>query len=408
MIKSGSADLPLHSGKVPPWLYERMTKLGSAIIESIVEEYGSSEVLRRISDPNWFQSLGAVMGMDWHSSGITTSVMGALKKAINPMSQDIGLYVCGGRGKQSRKTPEELLKVSEQNGFNGNELVRYSKLSAKIDNSAIQDSYQLYLHNFILDNNGEWAVVQQGMNQLNHTARRYHWHSPGIKSFVEEPHTAVCGKNRGLILNLTAKEAAVARNSILEITHEKPWKILQEAKKMVMPSHHQVKASDIDLKRLGSILDLAYRGAYKDFESLLLVHGLGPKTLRSLTMISEVIYGTPSRFSDPARFSFAQGGKDGYPYPVQTNVYDDTIIQLEKALKRAKLGYPDKQRALKNLSKAAQALESGFKPQPGKLDKFIKREQEESWKYGGRTAFGKSKPSTSQKKNPGTQQLKLF
>jgi hypothetical protein len=410
MKKSGSADLPLHSGRVPPWLYERMAKMGGAIIEAIVEEYGSSEVLRRLSDPNWFQSLGAVMGMDWHSSGITTSVMGALKKAINPMSHEIGLYVCGGRGKYSRQTPEELLKVSDKTGLNGDELVKYSRLSAKIDNTAIQDNYQLYLHNFILSAKGEWAVVQQGMNSGNRMARRYHWHSPGIKSFVEEPHSAICGKNQGQILNLTAKEASKSRNGILEITHVQPWKIMQEINKIVMPRHHQVKHSDIDLKRLGSILALAYEGAYKDFESLMLVHGLGPKTLRSLTLVSEVIYGTPSRFSDPARFSFAQGGKDGHPYPVQTNVYDDTINQLEKALKRAKLGYPDKQRAFKNLSKVAQSMENSFRPNARKYDQWLEKEKNESYKYGGRTAFGKSKKPDSNKKNKdnGPQQLSLF
>ena len=408
MKRSGSTDLPLHSGRVPPWLYERMSKLGRAIVEAIVEEYGTSEVLRRISDPGWFQSLGAVMGMDWHSSGITTSVMGALKKAINPMSHETGLYVCGGRGKYSRQTPDELLKISEKTGLNGNQLVHYSKLSAKIDNTAIQDNYQLYLHNFILNTKGEWAVVQQGMNPGNRMARRYHWHSPGINSFVEEPHTAVCGNNLGQILNLTAKEADKSRQGILEITHEKPWKMIGEIKKITLPSHHEVKPSDFDLKRLGTILTLAYEGDYKNFESLILVHGLGPKTLRSLTLVSEVIYGTPSRFNDPARFSFAHGGKDGHPYPVQIKVYDDTIAQLEKALRRAKLGFPDKKQAFKNLSKVAQSMETSFKPDSSGFNDFQEKEKQESWKYGGKTAFGKSQKPEKGSKPTDPRQLKLF
>jgi hypothetical protein len=348
------------------------------------------------------------MGMDWHSSGITTSVMGALKKAINPLSHELGLYVCGGRGRHSRATPKEILEVAGKSGLPGDDLVRYSKLSAKIDNTAIQDNYQLYLHNFIVNDQGEWAVVQQGMNAENRMARRYHWHSPTIRSFVEEPHTAVCGVNQGLLLNLTANEAASSRNGILEITHEKPWKMLQEINKLVMPGHHAVKSSDVDLKRLGSILTLAYEGAYKDFESLLLLHGLGPKTLRSLTLVSEVIHGTPSRFKDPARFSFAVGGKDGHPYPVQTSVYDETITNLEKALKRAKLGHPEKKKAFQNLSKVAKSLEQGFIPDPKKYDQLIEKEKQESWKYGGRTAFGKSKPPKNPTKKKGPQQLKLF
>ncbi|MFO8235888.1 MAG: DUF763 domain-containing protein [Bacteroidales bacterium] len=406
MKKSGSADLPLHTGRVPPWLYERMTKIGKAIAEAIIEEFGTSEFLSRISDPHWFQSLGAVMGMDWHSSGITTSVLGALKKAINPLSHEYGIYVCGGRGKHSRQTPKELIEIANTYNLNGNKLVKSSKLSAKIDNTALQDNYQLYLHNFILNNKGEWAVVQQGMNAENRMARRYHWHSPMIKSFVEEPHKAVCGKNHGLILNLAAKEAGIARDGIMEITKEKPWKMMEEVKKLTMPTHHKVLYTDIDLKRLGSVLTLAYEGACKDFENLLLVHGLGPKTLRSLTLISEIIYGTPSRFTDPARFSFANGGKDGAPFPVQTSVYDDTIQQLEKLLTRAKLGYTDKKTAFKNLSKATISIEKKFQPNPIQYEQFLENEKKESWKHGGRTAFGKSLPPKNE--NSGPKQLKLF
>lgn len=408
MKKSGFTDLPLHNGRVPPWLYQRMTKLGRAIIETIIEEYGTSEVLRRLSDPFWFQSLGAVLGMDWHSSGITTSVMGALKNAVNPDSKELGLYICGGRGKHSRQTPEELIRIGDQSGINSNSLVRSSKLTAKVDNTAIQDGFQLYLHSFILNSQGEWAVVQQGMNDSNGMARRYHWHSPSIKSFTEEPHTGVCGKNLGKILNLTHKSAKDTRNSILEITRENPGIMIREIQKLIMPRHHQVKSSDINLKRLGAILAQAYEGYNQDFDSLLLTKGLGPKTIRSLTLVSEIIHGSPTRFSDPARFSFAHGGKDGHPHPVQTTVYDDTIEELNKSLKRARIGQTDKQAAFKNLHKLSKKLEGNFTADPSKYDKYLQKEKAESYKYGGRTAFGKSKPPKKDNDESGPTQLKLF
>lgn len=410
MKKSGSADLPLHSGRVPPWLYERMSKLGKGIVEAIVEEYGTSEFLKRISDPYWFQSLGAIMGMDWHSSGITTSVLGALKKAINPVSNEFGLFVCGGRGKYSRQTPDELKNIAEAYNLDGENLVKSSRLSAKIDNTAVQDNYQLYLHNFIVNESGEWAVIQQGMNAMDKMARRYHWHSPGVKSFVEDPHKAICGKNQGLILNLTSKDASPTRNGIVKITNEKPWRMLNEIKKLTMPAHHEVLSTDFDLKRLGSILTLAYEGAYEDFENLLLLKGLGPKTLRALTLVSEIIHGTPSRFTDPARFSFAHGGKDGVPYPVQTSVYDETIEQLDKSLQRAKLGYTDKRNAFKNLSRIAKTLEKNFVPDAENYKDFIRKEKSESWRYGGKTAYSMSKPTNKKKPKDRNEpkQLKLF
>ena len=390
MKRSGQADLPLHYGRVPPWLYERMSRLGRAIAESIVEEYGTTALLSRLSDPYWFQSLGALMGMDWHSSGITTSVMGALKKSLNPLSHELGIYICGGRGKYSRKTPDELMDLSEKTGQDGTNLVRLSRLTAKVDNTGIQDGYQLYLHHFVVDRQGNWTVVQQGMNNATGMARRYHWHSRRVHSFVEEPHTAICGINGGQILNLTDKLAAPAREGIVKITGEDPALMMQEIKKMVLPSHHEVIASDADLRRLGSILTLAYEGALMDFESLLLLKGLGPKTLRSLTLVSEVIHGTPSRFSDPARFAFAHGGKDGHPYPVQTKVYDQTLSELKKALERARLGYTDKKQAFKKLSQASRALEKNFQAAPEGLQPFMRKEKAESYLYGGRTASGKT------------------
>ena len=239
------ADLPLHYGHVPPWLAKRMSLLGGTILESIVLDYGKSEVLRRMSDPFWFQAFGCVLGMDWHSSGITTSVMGALKKAVNPKFNELGIYICGGKGKHSRQTPNELLALSERTGLNGTDLVRSSKLSAKVDNTAIQDGFQLYLHSFIVSDEGEWAVVQQGMNDASGMARRYHWHSAQMKSFLEEPHTFIYGQNQGLILNLTNLEAASAKTGMLEIVRESPAKMLPEIRKIIMPRHHEVRASDV-------------------------------------------------------------------------------------------------------------------------------------------------------------------
>ena len=398
--RSGSTDLPLHYGQVPPWLAERMAKLGLAITESILAEYGKAEVIRRMSNPFWFQSLGAVMGMDWHSSGITTSVIGALKKSINPRSKELGIYICGGKGKHSRATPDELLRIADKTGLNGAELVRASKLSAKVDNTAIQDGFQLYLHSFILSSEGDWAVVQQGMCDSTSTARRYHWHSENLKSFVEEPHTAVCGINQGKILNLTANEAAETRTSMLAITDEKPNKMLAEVQKLVMPSHHDVRAKDVDLKRLGSILWLAQEKKPADFESLLMLEGMGPRTLQSMALVSVVIYGTPSRFSDPARYSFANGGKDGHPFPVPVNVYDETIDVLQKAVEMAKIGNTDKQQAIKALHQIAKNAEQNFIPNMD-FDRLIEKERAESWKFGGRTVFGIEKP-------PSVKQLSLF
>lgn len=277
-------------------------------------DYGTSEVLRCLSDPFWFQSLGCVMGMDWHSSGITTSVMGALKRAINTRSHELGIYICGGRGKHSRKTPDELYEVADKTGLDGHKLARSSRLSAKIDNTAIQDGFQLYLHSFCVSRSGEWTVIQQGMNNNTATARRYHWHSSALKSFVEEPHTFIYGENQGQILNLVHKQAKTTQQGIKNILTENPTHILPEIKKLMMPKDHEVKAKDVNMKRLGSILAVAYDSDIKDFESILLLEGLGPRTLQSLALVSEVIYGTPSRFTDPARFSFAHGGKDGHPF----------------------------------------------------------------------------------------------
>lgn len=408
MKRSGTADLPLHGGRVPAWLHQRMARLGEAVVEAVILEYGKDEVLRRLSDPFWFQSLGAVMGMDWHSSGITTSVMGALKKAINPRSKELGIYIAGGRGKHSRKTPEELLKLGDTTGLNAQELIRCSKLSAKVDNTAIQDGFQLYLHSFVVSDSGNWAVVQQGMNDSNGMARRYHWHSADLKSFVEEPHTAIHGRPGGLILNMTAREAGVSRQSVMEMASENPEKMLREVQKLVLPRHHDVQAKDVDIKRLGAMLWLAHEKRPEDFEDLLLFKGLGPRTLQSLALVSEVIYGTPTRFRDPARFAFAHGGKDGHPFPVPLKTYDETLSTLKTAVNRAKLGQSDKQKAIESLSKLSRQAEESFTPNQN-LDELIEQERKNSWKYGGKTVFGDAKKPVEDKAGPEKgDQLSLF
>ena len=410
--RTGYADLPLHHGTVPKWLADRMMMLGTEIVQALLLNYGKREVLRRLSDPLWFQSLGAVLGMDWHSSGITTSVMYALKRGINAHAKEFGLVICGGRGKHSRKTPEQIDWICNATGLNGTELVRASKLCAKVDNTAVQDGFQLYQHNFILTDEGDWAVVQQGMNTQLRSARRYHWCSADISSFVETPHTGVTGENRGKILNLTDKTAATTRASILTLTHENPDRMVKEIAKISgndlmiqgdlfagtdiviensrnlrMPAHHEVRAEDVDLKRLGGVLATAYDQNNPDFESLLLMPGLGPRTLQSLTLVSEVIYGTPSRFTDPARFSFAHGGKDGHPFPVPTKIYDESIRVLGDSIEKSKLGYNDKSECLRRLHTTALQIEANCDPLAD-FDATIAREKANSHDWGGMTCMG--------------------
>ncbi|MFB6457987.1 DUF763 domain-containing protein [Chitinophaga sp. Hz27] len=395
------ADLPLHYGHVPQWLARRMSLLGGAITEAIILDYGQGEFLRRMSDPCWFQALGCVLGMDWHSSGITTSVMGALKKAINPRSAELGIYICGGKGKHSKETPNELRVIADKTGLPGDQLIYSSKLTAKVDNTAIQDGFQLYLHSFVLSNQGEWAVVQQGMNDATSMARRYHWHSSAFKSFTESPHTFIYGQNQGLILNLTDTAANVTKDGIMELLKEKPVHLLPEIRNLIMPSHHELRAENVNLKRLGSVLALAHDTNPADFESLLMLEGVGPRTLQSLTLVSEVIHGTPSRFEDPARFSFAHGGKDGHPFPVPLKIYDETISTLKDALYKAKIGESDKKEAIGKLSAMSAEIEKNFIPNTN-FDKLIEEERRNSWRHNGRTVFGKAP------KPKGGDQLLLF
>src|SRR5215475_1519288 len=386
MKRSGIADLPLHGGRVPQWLAERMTKLGTAIAESIITRYGRSELLTRLSDPFWFQAFGSVMGMDWHSSGITTSVMGALKRGLHARSDELGVYICGGRGRHSRNTPGELRAISDRRGFDGDALVRTSRLTARIDNNAIADGFQIYLHTFILTADGDWAIVQQGMNQNTALARRYHWHSATIRDFTADPHAGIVGEHQGEIMNLVDGNARLAQLALLDIVQQKPVNTIQEAHRLVVPTRHDVRASDLDLKRLGAILAVAYERDFHDFAELLLLEKLGPRTLHTLAMIAEVVHGTPTRFTDPARFSFALGGKDRQPFPVPLKTYDESLSVLSSALDAAKLGDSDKIAGFERLHKFVKAIEERCNPQAD-FSAVIKHEEEISPALGGRSVF---------------------
>lgn len=352
-----------------------MTKLGTAITESVVHDYGRSAFLTRLSDPFWFQALGAVMGMDWHSSGITTSVMGALKRGLAPRADELGIYVCGGRGRFSRNTPGELRQLGDRRGFDGEALVRTSRLTARIDNNAIADGFQIYLHNFVVTADGEWAVVQQGLNDRSGMARRYHWHSATVRDFVAEPHTGIVGENQGTIMNLVDAGARPAQSALLEIAHERPEKTLIAARHLKLPAHHEVREKNVDLKRLGAVLAVAYERDLHDFAELLLLENLGPRTLQSLALVAEVVHGAPSRFADPARFSFAHGGKDGHPFPVPLKTYDESINFLRKSLDAAKVGDREKIDGFRRLEGFVRTVETRLKP-VADFDAVIKHERE--------------------------------
>ena len=395
MRRSGHADLPLHGGRVPAWLADRMTRLGTAISEAVLIEYGASELLSRLSDPFWFQALGSVMGMDWHSSGITTSVLGALKRGLNPRAHELGIYICGGRGRHSRNTPDELRRVAEQANLNGEELVRTSRLTARIDNNVIADGFQIYLHTFIVSAAGEWAVVQQGLNDASGLARRYHWHSPNVRDFTCEPHAAIVGRNEGIVMNLVDGHAGPAQTALLEIVRQCPDVTLTDARKLVLPRHHDVRAGNVDLKRLGAVLAVAYEREFRDFASLLLLENLGPRTLQTLALIAEVAHGAPSRFTDPARFSFALGGKDRHPFPVPLKTYDASITVLRDSLDRARLGDTEKIDGFKRLDRFVRAVEERYAPEAD-FEAIMKHEHAISPSLDGRSVFDDRRRSAAQ------------
>jgi hypothetical protein len=324
--------------------------------------------------------------MDWHSSGITTSVMGALKRGLAPRANELGLYICGGRGRFSRNTPNELRQLGERRGFDADSLVRTSKLTARIDNNAIADGFQIYLHNFVVTADGEWAVVQQGLNDRSGMARRYHWHSASVRDFVTEPHTGIVGENQGTIMNLVDNKAKPTQTALLEIAQERPEKTLQAARHLKLPAHHEVRAKDVDLKRLGAVLAVAYERDLHDFAELLLLENLGPRTLQSLALVAEVVHGAPSRFSDPARFSFAHGGKDRHPFPVPLKTYDESLNVLRKGLDAAKVGDKEKLDGFRRLNRFVQRVENKLEPEAD-FAAVIAHEHKISPSLDGRSVF---------------------
>lgn len=447
-MRTGSADLPLHGGTVPKWLADRMTALGRVLVEAIVLHYGRDEVLRRLAHPFWFQSLGAVMGMDWHSSGITTSVLGALKRGLRPIEDELGIYVCGGRGKHSRKTPEELASVGDRTGIDGKALAAHSRLVAKVDGACVQDGFDLYLHGFFVTKEGRWTVVQQGMNGGKKLARRYHWLSTELESFVDEPHTAIEGEPVGEIVNLTDARADRARDAQVELVRLGPDRVIAELAKlrstsqpgatdraargraptvdearfdessqgmfpfpevlpktpasalaretrphMRLPARHHVTRRDVDLRRVHAALAAAHERGPVDFVDVLTTPGVGARTLLSLAMVAEVVHGAPSRFSDPARFSLAHGGKDGHPFPVPLKVYDETIRVMKRAVDAAKLGSTDRLHAIRRLDDAARRIDRAATSIVGpSLEELIATERAKSKSYGGRTVFDQEPP----------------
>ena len=411
MKRSGVADLSLHGGRVPAWLATRMTTLGTAIAESIIAHYGRSAFLSRLSDPFWFQAFGSVMGMDWHSSGITTSVMGALKRGLNDRAGELGIYICGGRGRHSRNTPAELQQIADATGMDGPALVRASRLTARIDNNAVDDGFQIYLHSFVVSADCEWAVVQQGMNERTHLARRYHWHSPAVRDFTADPHAAIVGASQGTIRNLVDRRAGPAQDALLTIAREDPVKTIAQiadltrsappVRRLEMPAHHDVRPSDVNAKRLGAVLALAHERELRDFASFLLLEQLGPRTLQSLSLIAEVVHGAPTRFEDPARFAFAHGGKDGHPFPVPLRIYDDSIGVLRRALAASKVGHSEKLHGMKRLDALTRAVEEGRDPFAD-VNETIAHERAISRSLGGRTVFD------DRQRRPPRGQLALF
>ncbi|MCS7252302.1 MAG: DUF763 domain-containing protein [Thermoflexus sp.] len=353
MPRTGFADLPLHTGRAPRWLFARMTALAREIVTVLVDEFGTGEVLRRLSDPCWFQAFGCLLGYDWHSSGVTTVVCGALKEALKDAGRDLGLFVAGGKGKASRRTPEEIEAAARHLQVDPAPLINASRMAAKVDNHALQDGYTIYHHVLVFDQAGRWAVIQQGMNPSNRYARRYHWLGEALTDFVNEPHAAVCCDEWTRPLNMVAAEAEAARQAVAELSRERPWRLLQELQRLQrlrLPPHHEILIQDIHPDHLASIFVKTYEAQPSSFSELLGLPQVGGKTIRALALLAELLYGTPLSFRDPARFAFAHGGKDHHPFPVDRALYDRSIRMLREAVERARLGNWERLEALRRLA----------------------------------------------------------
>jgi len=351
--RTGTANLPLHGGHAPSWLFQRMARLSREIVAAIIIQSGPGEMLRRLSDPYWFQAFGCVLGYDWHSSGVTTTVCGALKAGLKGTERELGLYVAGGKGRAAHNTPKDIERMGELIAASPSALVYASRMSAKVDNVALQDGYTLYHHSFFFTADGKWAVVQQGMNTTTLYARRYHWLGETVSDFTNEPQSAICCEVHGATLNLVDAESAGTRQVITEVAHtEEPRWLTAELKKvtLTMPRREYIAASDINMTRLTQSLESLLERRPETFEEVLAIKGVGAKTLRALALISDIIYGKAPSLRDPATFSFAHGGKDGHPYPVDRTLYDRSIATLADAVRRAKIGDREKMDALRRLS----------------------------------------------------------
>lgn len=390
-MRTGIATVPLDWGKCPPWLFSRMKQLSRGIMLAIAEEFGPEEILKRLSDPIWFQSLGCVSGFDYNSSGLTTTTMGALKEGLRGLESDLGIFVCGGKGKTSKKTPaqiEEWGRFLNMSMEKIDKLVYASKMSAKIDSALIQDNYNIYTHNLIFSKSGNWSVVQQGMDINIQKARRYHWMSSNVKDFVEEPHSGIICDAKGNPLNLTSQKSRENRNISAAIAKEEPKSFLKNMKKILDkqdslmkqkrfeifdPGRNKVSGSSFvemelnnvefhwhpivnekfDLKRLEKTIFNVNEQNPQNFEHLLSLKGVGPKTVRALSLVSEIIYGAKPSYEDPARYSFSVGGKDGTPFFVRKDIYDGLLDLMEKGIKKSRISYKEKFEARKRLNKLA-------------------------------------------------------
>ena len=368
MQRRGTTNLPLHGGHTPRWLFDRMTKLSGAISEVVIDEYGTNEFINRISDPYWFQAFSCVIGFDWHSSGTTTTTLGALKSSIDPEKH--GIYISGGKGTASRKTPQGIERAGEifnLKSSNVEDMIHSSKLSAKVDNSCLQDGYNLYVHNFFITEKGNWAVVQQGMNTATKYARRYHWMGENVTSFLEDPHNGIsCDKKENEALNMASKDSVEAQKISVDLINDNPDHLrsyfkrkdsnqllltdfsIDETNSLTLPEHHQVLDMDLSDKEF-EVLKNAWEIQPEKYEDLILLQGIGPKKIRALALISDLVFGEPASWKDPVKYSFSHGGKDGFPYPVDRDVYDHSIATVKDALHQAKLDKYDKMKALKRL-----------------------------------------------------------
>ena len=370
-MKTGTATLPLHGGRAPAWLFSRMRLLAREITLAIAGEYGPGEMLVRLSDPAWFQAFGCVLGFDWHSSGVTTTVCGALKDGLRGLEHECGLVVAGGKGGVSRKTPGEIEAAALAGTLAAapDGLVRASKMAAKVDSAGLQDGYQIYHHSFFFTREGRWAVVQQGMNDSNGMARRYHWLSDSVSDFVLEPHQAISSQGPGTdVLNLVARGSVPAQVTVTELSREPPERVaaqLVRLKSLTMPRRHEVELSDIRPENLRKAFETTYEQQAEDFETLLGLPGVGPKTVRALALIAELVYDTPASRDDPALFSYAHGGKDGFPYPVDRPTYDRNIEILGTAVAQAKIGKSEKLDALRRLATLSRRMEAPRQRQLG-------------------------------------------